>query len=93
MLNLNVPDLHVDGIRGLRRAGLARFGQVQMSIAEAGEGYVRTAVQAADEPIEPGTDLAALAEGYAVVTPIRSPAEATDVTFNLEAIVVQTPAI
>ncbi|MET8147976.1 5'/3'-nucleotidase SurE [Actinoplanes sp. NPDC049668] len=93
VLNLNVPDLHVDGIRGLRRAGLARFGQVQMSIAEAGEGFVRTAVQAADEPVEAGTDLAALAEGFAVVTPIRSPAEATDVTFNLESIVVQTPAI
>ena len=93
VLNLNVPDLHVDGIRGLRRATLARFGQVQMSIAEAGEGYVRTAVQAADEPLEPGTDLAGLAQGFAVVTPIRSPAEATDVTFNLESIVVQTPAI
>ncbi|WP_305789404.1 5'/3'-nucleotidase SurE [Symbioplanes lichenis] len=93
VLNVNVPDLHVDGIRGLRRASLARFGQVQMSIAEAGEGFVRTAVQAADEPLEPGTDLAALAEGYAVVTPIRAPGEATDVHFNLETIVVQTPAI
>jgi len=88
-----MPDMHVDGIRGLRRATLARFGQVQMSIAEAGEGFVRTAVQAADEPLEPGTDLAGLAQGFAVVTPIRSPAEATDVTFNLESIVVQTPAI
>ena len=93
VLNLNVPDMHVDGIRGLRRATLARFGQVQMSIAEAGDGFVRTAVQAADEPLEPGTDLAALADGFAVVTPIRSPEEATDVKFNLESIVVQTPAI
>ncbi|MFI5933140.1 5'/3'-nucleotidase SurE [Actinoplanes sp. NPDC051494] len=93
VLNVNVPDLHVDGIRGLRRASLARFGQVQMSIAEAGEGFVRTAVQAADEPLEPGTDLAALAEGFAVVTPIRAPGEATDVKINLENIVVQTPAI
>ncbi|MEV4707954.1 5'/3'-nucleotidase SurE [Actinoplanes sp. NPDC049316] len=93
VLNLNVPDLHVDGIRGLRRARLARFGQVQMSIAEAGEGFVRTAVQAADEPLEPGTDLAALAEGYASVTPIRAPGEAADVKINLENIVVQTPAI
>ncbi|GAA2464417.1 5'/3'-nucleotidase SurE [Winogradskya humida] len=93
ILNLNVPDLHVDGIRGLRRARLARFGQVQMSIAEAGEGYVRTAVQAADEPLEDGTDLAALAEGFAVVTPIRAPGEATDVKINLENIVFQTPAI
>lgn len=93
VLNLNVPDLHLDGIRGLRRARLARFGQVQISIAEAGEGFVRTAVQAADEPLEPGTDLAALAESFAVVTPIRAPGEARDVRLNLEAIAVQTPAI
>ena len=93
VLNLNVPDLHVDGIRGLVRARLAKFGQVQMSIAEAGDGFVRTAVQAADEPLEPGTDLAALAEGYAVVTPIRAPGEATDVKINLESITFQSPAI
>jgi 5'-nucleotidase len=84
VLNLNVPDLHVDGIRGLRRARLARFGQVQISIAEAGQGFVRTAVQAADEPLEPGTDLAALAESYAVVTPIQAPDEAREVRLNLE---------
>jgi 5'/3'-nucleotidase len=92
VLNLNVPDLHPDGIRGLRRAHLARFGQVQISIAEAGEGYVRTAVQAADEELEPGTDLAALAESYAVVTPIHAPEEATDVRLNLESIKIQSPA-
>jgi 5'-nucleotidase len=93
VLNLNVPDLHVDGIRGLRRARLAHFGQVEMSIAEAGEGYVRTAVQASDEELEDGTDLAGLAAGYAVVTPIQPPGEATDVRLNLEGIRVQSPAI
>jgi 5'-nucleotidase len=92
VLNLNVPDLHPDGIRGLRRASLARFGQVQVSIAEAGEGYVRTAVQAAEEALEPGTDLAALADSYAVVTPIRAPGEATDVRINLESIRIGSPA-
>jgi 5'-nucleotidase len=93
VLNLNVPDLHVDGIRGLRRASLARFGQVQVSIAEREEGFVRTAIQAADEGLEPGTDITALAEGYASVTPIRAPGEAKDVRLNLEAIRVQTPSI
>lgn len=93
VLNLNVPDLHVDGIRGLRRARLARFGQVQVSIAEAGEGFVRTAVQAAEEDLEPDTDLAALADNYAVVTPIRAPGEATDVRINLESIRVQSPPL
>jgi 5'-nucleotidase len=93
VLNLNVPDRQPDGIRGLRRARLARFGQVQVSIAEAGEGFVRTAVQAAEEELEAGTDLAALAEGFAVVTPIRAPGEATDVRMNLESIRVHSPAV
>jgi 5'-nucleotidase len=93
VFNLNVPDLHLDGIRGLRRAALAQFGQVQMSIAEAGEGFVRTAVQAADELLEPQTDLAALAEHFAVVTPLRAPVEASDVRFNLETVAVHSPAL
>jgi 5'-nucleotidase len=91
VFNLNVPDLHLDGIRGLRRAALAQFGQVQMSIAEAGEGFVRTAVQAADDLLEPQTDLAALAEHFAVVTPLRAPVEAADVRFNLETVPVHAP--
>lgn len=93
VLNLNVPDLDPDGIRGLRRARLAQFGQVQISIAEAGEGYVRTAVQAAEDELEAGTDLAALAENFAVVTPLRAPGEAADVRLNLESIRVGSPAI
>jgi 5'-nucleotidase len=93
IFNLNVPDLHPDGIRGLRRAALAQFGQVQMSIAEAGDGFVRTAVQAADEVLEPETDLAALAEHFAVVTPIRPPHEMPEVQFNLETIPVHASAL
>ena len=93
VFNLNVPDLHLDGIRGLRRASLAQFGQVQVSIAEAGEGFVRTAVQAADDLLEPDTDLAALAEHFAVVTPIRPPVEAVDVKINLETIQVHAPVL
>ncbi|WP_083449124.1 MULTISPECIES: 5'/3'-nucleotidase SurE [Actinoplanes] len=92
VFNLNVPDLHVDGIRGLRQASLARFGQVQMSIAEAGDGYVRTAVQAAEEDLDPGTDLAALAENFAVITPIRAPSEDPGVRISLDGIKFQSPA-
>ncbi len=93
VFNLNVPDLHMDGIRGLRQAHLARFGQVQMSIAEAGDGYVRTAVQAAEETLEEGSDLAALAENFAVVTPIRAPHEDTDVRVNVESVRLHAPPI
>ena len=93
IFNLNVPDLHLDGIRGLRRASLASFGQVQVSIAEAGEGFVRTAVQAADDTLQPDTDLAALAEHFAVVTPIRPPHEMTEVRINLETVPLHAPAL
>jgi len=66
---------------------------VQVSIAEAGEGFVRTAVQAADDTLQPDTDLAALAEHFAVVTPIRPPHEMTEVKINLEAIPVHASAL
>jgi 5'-nucleotidase len=93
VFNLNVPDLHVDGIRGLKQASLARFGQVQMSIAEAGDGFVRTAVQAAEEDLDPGTDLAALADNFAVVTPLRAPHEDTTIRINVDGIRIQTSPI
>lgn len=75
VFNLNVPDVPADGLRGLRRGSLASFGQVQVAIAESGEGFVRTSVEATGGRSEPGTDLALLADGYASVTPIRAVGE------------------
>ncbi len=86
LLNVNVPDVPAERLRGVRRGGLARFGQVEITLAQADEGFVRTAVQASDEPLEPGSDLALLAGGYAVVTPVRAPAEAADVALDLDGI-------
>lgn len=82
VLNLNVPDRAPDQIRGVRRAELARFGQVTMTIAEAGEGYLRTQIQESEARPDAGTDLALLAEGWATVTPIRT-IEAADVALTL----------
>ncbi len=76
VLNLNVPDRPVAEVAGLREASLASFGQATMAVAEAGEGFVRTAVEISGEQIVPGTDVAWLADGYAAVTAIRPPAEA-----------------
>ncbi|MGH3713824.1 MAG: 5'/3'-nucleotidase SurE [Micromonosporaceae bacterium] len=76
VLNLNVPDLPAEEVRGLRRAGLARFGQVQMALAEQGEDFVRTAMEQSREAAEPGTDLAWLNDGYATLTAIRAVSEA-----------------
>jgi 5'-nucleotidase len=83
VINLNVPDRLPENVQGLRLAALARFGQVEMTIAEAGEGYVRTSVQESESRPDPGTDLALLAEGWATVTPIRTVTVADDVELSL----------
>ena len=84
VLNLNVPDLPSDQLRGLRRASLARFGQVQMTVAEMGRGYVRMAL-AAGEGNEPGADVVLLGQRYATLTPIRGVSEATGIEVDLDA--------
>ncbi|WP_213455012.1 5'/3'-nucleotidase SurE [Rhizomonospora bruguierae] len=76
VLNLNVPDVPAEKVRGVRRAALATFGQVQMTIAEIGEGYIRTAIEETAVDLIPGTDLALLADGYATVTPLMAVGEA-----------------
>ncbi len=72
VINLNVPDRVPEEVRGLRRARLARFGQVQMTIAEATEDYVRMSIKEEEARPEPGTDLALLLEGWATVTAIHT---------------------
>jgi 5'-nucleotidase len=76
VLNLNVPDLPAAEIRGLRRAALSRFGQVQMAIAEIGAGFVRTTVDETDAELEADSDIALLAERYATITPLSLVGEA-----------------
>ncbi|MDG4766313.1 5'/3'-nucleotidase SurE [Solwaraspora sp. WMMD406] len=83
VFNVNAPDVPADRLRGLRRARLASFGQVQMAIAESGEGYLRTSVEETGARLTPGTDLADLAGGYATVTPLRSIDEAEDIQLDL----------
>lgn len=82
VLNVNSPDLPYERLRGVRRGSLAGFGQVQMTVAEAGRGFVRTALEEAGQRVAPGTDVAWLAEGYASVTAIRAVTEASDVDLS-----------
>lgn len=77
VLNLNVPNRRADQVRGLRRAGLARFGSVQTNIAEVGEGHVTVSVSEIDAENDPGTDAVLVAEGYATLTPLQPICEAT----------------
>jgi 5'-nucleotidase len=82
VLNVNAPDLPHGRLRGVRRGTLASFGQVQMTVAESGHGYVRTSLEEPGQAAQPGTDVALLAEGYASVTAIRAVTEVTDVDLS-----------
>lgn len=79
VLNLNVPDAPPERVKGVRRARLASFGQVQTTVAESGQGFVRTSLEESGAELEPGTDIALLAEGYATVTALRAVLETSDV--------------
>jgi 5'-nucleotidase len=82
VLNLNVPDS--PSVAGVREATLASFGQAQMAVAEQGEGFVRMTVEQNGERLIPGTDIALLADGYATLTALRPPAEASSVRIPVQ---------
>jgi 5'-nucleotidase len=78
VLNVNVPNVPLDRLRGLRQATLAAGGAVEVSIVAAEEDDLQVTVTEAAEQPASGTDLAALAAGYASLTALRPVCEATD---------------
>ena len=76
VLNVNVPNVAPEDLRGLEAARLASFGAVQAVMTESGAGYVKLAYEGVDAELEPGTDAALLADGIASVTPLRAVCEA-----------------
>ncbi|GIH17636.1 5'/3'-nucleotidase SurE [Rugosimonospora africana] len=76
VLNLNVPNLSSQRIRGLREVRLASFGAVQTRITENGVDVVEASVAEAGEVPDPDTDTALVAAGFATVTALTPPREA-----------------
>jgi 5'-nucleotidase len=83
VLNVNVPNLASEELRGIRRAKLAPFGSVQTSIAEVGSGWVRIGIAEDDRPIARDTDSALLAEGFACLTALQPLAAADDLDLDI----------
>lgn len=75
VLNVNVPDVPTDQLRGLVPTRLASYGAVQTNITESGAGYVQFEFNEPDADHETGTDTAALAEGYACFTALSAVCE------------------
>jgi 5'-nucleotidase len=78
-LNVNVPDLPLSEVKGLRKAKLAAFGAVQAKVHERSEEYVAMTFSEVEEELVPGTDAHFLAEGWATVTSLAAPCEAAGV--------------
>jgi 5'-nucleotidase len=77
VLNLNVPSLPRDDVKGIRWARLAAFGAVRAAIAPAnGDGSVQVELRAIDEPLPADTDTALCEAGYVSLTAIVGIAEA-----------------
>jgi 5'-nucleotidase len=66
----------LEDLRGIRQAGLAKFGVVETRVANATEGYLEVSLVDTGAKHEEGTDAALIAQGYASVTPLRSISEA-----------------
>jgi 5'-nucleotidase len=91
VVNLNVPDLPGDDVRGVCSARLASFGAVQTNV-ELGDGYVRMTVADSGADLEAGTDAAQLARGYATVTVLNPVCAADDQDLPGLARLLSTPA-
>lgn len=70
VLNLNVPDVELAAVLGLRAARLAVFGTVQTTVTETGLGYVKIGLGETGHEPDPDTDIALLDAGYATITSV-----------------------
>lgn len=68
VLNVNVPDLALDRLSGIRQAPLARFGTVEAIVRETGSGPFTIQLRGREAEVEPGTDTALLRAGWVTVT-------------------------
>ncbi len=79
ILNLNVPNVSIAELRGVREARLADLGEVWVAAADPAAGDLKLDFHGATRDPGTDTDLALLREGYATVTPLapleRAPLE------------------
>lgn len=76
VINVNVPDVPADRLRGVTSAPLASFGAVQADVADVGEGFVTLTFSEIDVSVEPHTDAGLQKAGWATVTALTGPREA-----------------
>jgi len=69
VLNLNVPNVPVADVKGVREAELAAHGEVWVASADVSGGDLKIEFSGSGEPT-PGSDVALVRDGYVAVTPL-----------------------
>lgn len=78
ILNINVPDLPADQVRGVRRAPLAKFGAVQARVDALEAGGLQVTYSEIDPTADAESDAGLLAAGWATMTLVQAPCWAPD---------------
>jgi 5'-nucleotidase len=89
VLNVNVPNLPVEQLAGVRLAELAPFGTVRSSVVESspGGGRLQMELRPTTDEMPPESDTGLVARGYVAITPIVGPRAADlDVSAVLDAV-------
>jgi 5'-nucleotidase len=71
VLNVNVPNLAMGELKGVREAELAPAGEVWVASADVSQGDLKIEITGRADPA-PGTDVALVRDGYVSVTPLMS---------------------
>jgi 5'-nucleotidase len=70
VVNLNVPDVAIEALLGVRWAELAPFGTVRSAVVDSGDGRLQMELRATGVQLPPESDSALVKAGYAAVTTI-----------------------
>jgi 5'-nucleotidase len=68
VLNVNVPNLPLDEVLGVRAAPLARFGTVRTTVGERIAGRLQVELRDTEEQVDPDSDTALVRAGFVTVT-------------------------
>ena len=71
VINVNVPDRPVGEVGELRWGRLASYGRAQSKVTQLDNDLIEVGSVVVEGELEPGTDAALLAAGYATATPLR----------------------
>lgn len=70
VLNINVPNVPLEDVRGVRWAKLAPFGTVRAAVIESGAGRIQMELRATGLELPADTDTALVTAGFVAVTSI-----------------------